>query len=376
MSVVSGSDVVVIGAGVEGSSIAYQCARRGMSVTIVEAREVASQASGASAGGVRQQGRDPRELPVALRAIGMWPSLTEELEADLEYYQQGHLTMVADEADLPAMEASVARQREGGLDVRMLYGDDLREIVPLASPEMIAGAYCPTDGHANPIATTKAFAAAAVRLGARLLDWTPVTRIVTDSGRATGVETADGVIEAGTVIVAAGAWSAALCETAGFTIPVRTRAPQMMLTTRMPHALDPVVGCVGRALSLKQLRYGQYLIGGGWPATVYLDVERPIGRNKHNSISGSAWASSSVWPVLRHTQIVRVWAGLEAEAEDLVPVLGATPVERMLIATGFSGHGFALSPYIGVLLAELAATGTTPIPLTGLTLDRFAAAGD
>ncbi|HEX5166335.1 MAG TPA: FAD-binding oxidoreductase [Thermomicrobiales bacterium] len=372
---VAGSDVVVIGAGVEGSSIAYQCARRGMSVTIVEAREVASQASGASAGGVRQQGRDPRELPVALRAIGMWPSLTDELQADLEYYQQGHLTMVADETDLPAMEASVARQREGGLDVRMLYGDDLREIVPLASPEMIAGAYCPTDGHANPIATTKAFAAAAVRHGARLLDWTPVTRIVTDSGRAKGVETAKGVIEAGIVIVAAGAWSAALCETAGITIPVNTRAPQMMLTTRMPHALDPVVGCVGRALSLKQLRYGQYLIGGGWPATVYLDVERPIGRNQHNSISGSAWASTSVWPVLRHTQIVRVWAGLEAEAEDLVPVLGATPVENMLIATGFSGHGFALAPYIGVLLAELAATGTTPISLTGLTLDRFAAAG-
>ncbi|MEX2314724.1 MAG: FAD-dependent oxidoreductase, partial [Thermomicrobiales bacterium] len=93
---VAGSDVVVIGAGVEGSSIAYQCARRGLSVTIVEAGEVAGQASGASAGGVRQQGRDPRELPVALGAIAIWPSLTDELGADLEYYQQGHLTLIAD----------------------------------------------------------------------------------------------------------------------------------------------------------------------------------------------------------------------------------------------------------------------------------------
>jgi len=373
--VVAGTDVVVIGAGVEGSSIAYQCAKRGMSVTIVEAREVASQASGASAGGVRQQGRDPRELPVALRAIAMWPSLTEELAADLEYYQQGHLTLIADEADLPGMEESVARQRAGGLDVRMLYDADVREVAPLVAPDIIAGAYCPSDGHANPIATTKAFAAAAVRHGARLLEWTPVTRIVTDSGRATGVETADGVIEADTVIVAAGAWSATLCETAGFSIPVHTRAPQMMLTTRMPHALDPVVGCVGRQLSLKQLRHGQYLIGGGWPATVYQDVERPIGRNQHNSIAGSAKASTSVWPVLRDTHVVRVWAGLEAEAEDFVPVLGATPLDGLLIATGFSGHGFALSPYIGVLLAELAATGTTPIPLDGLTLDRFQHSG-
>ncbi len=372
---VRGSDVVVIGAGVEGSSIAYQCARRGMSVTIVEAREVASQASGASAGGVRQQGRDPRELPVALRAIGMWPSLTEELAADLEYFQQGHLTLIADETDLPAMEESVARQRAGGLDVRMLYDADVREIAPLVAPDIIAGAYCASDGHANPIATTKAFAAAAVRHRARLLERTPVTRIVTDSGRATGVETTDGVIEAGTVIVAAGAWSAELCETAGFSIPVTTRAPQMMLTTRMPHALDPVVGCVGRQLSLKQLRYGQYLIGGGWPATVYQDIDRPIGRNQHDSIAGSAKASTSVWPVLRDTHIVRVWAGLEAEAEDFVPILGQSPLDGLLLATGFSGHGFALSPYIGVLLAELAATGTTPIPLDGLTLDRFAPSG-
>jgi sarcosine oxidase subunit beta len=149
----------------------------------------------------------------------------------------------------------------------------------------------------------------------------------------------------------------------------------MMLTTRMPHALDPVVGCVGRQLSLKQLRYGQYLIGGGWPATVYQDVERPIGRNQHDSIVGSAKASTSVWPVLRDTQIVRIWAGLEAEAADLVPILGNSPVDGLLIATGFSGHGFALSPYVGVILAELAATGTTPIPLDGLTLDRFEALG-
>ena len=113
-------------------------------------------------------------------------------------------------------------------------------------------------------------------------------------------------------------------------------------------------------------------IGGGWPATVYQDVERPIGRNQHNSIAGSAKASTSVWPVLRDTHVVRVWAGLEAEADDFVPVLGRSPVDGLLIATGFSGHGFALAQYVGVLLAELAATGTTPIPLDGLTLDRFA----
>jgi sarcosine oxidase subunit beta len=368
----AGSDVVVVGAGVEGSSIAYQCAKRGLSVTLVEAREVACAASGASAGGVRQQGRDPRELPIALRAIAMWPSLSDELGADLEYYQDGHLTLVVDEADLPALEASVARQRDGGLDLRMLYGDEVRAVAPHVAPDVLAGSYCPTDGHANPIATTRAFAAAAVRAGARLLERTPATALLTDGSRVRGVMTPAGPLEADWVVIAAGAWSAGLCAAIGVTLPVQARAPQMMLTTPMPHALDPVVGCVGKLLSLKQLRHGHYLIGGGWPASVYLDVERPIGRNQHNSVAGSARASSSVWLLLRNTGVVRVWAGLEAETEDVVPILGAVPgVDGLLLATGFSGHGFALAPYIGVLLADLIASGATAIPLDELSLARF-----
>jgi sarcosine oxidase subunit beta len=368
----SGAEVVVIGGGVIGCSTAYQLARRGVQVTLVEAREVACAASGASAGGVRQQGRDPRELPIAMRAIAMWPSLGDELQADLEYYQQGHLTLVADESDLPWLETRVAEQRAAGLDLRMVYGDDLREVVPGVHPAMLAGAYCPSDGHAMPIRTTRAFAEAAVRHGARLLERTPVSRIVTDSGRVRSVETLDGVIPADWVVLAAGAWSPELCQSAGFSVPIQVRAPQMLLTTPLPHALDPVVGCVGRLLSLKQLRYGNYLIGGGWPASVYMDRPTPIGLNRHDSITGSANASCGVWPDLLRTGVLRVWSGLEAETSDVVPILGPVPqVEGLLLATGFSGHGFALAPYVGVLLADQITTGTTAMPIDDLMLTRF-----
>jgi sarcosine oxidase subunit beta len=367
-----GAEVVVIGGGVIGCSTAYQLARRGVRVTLVEAREVACAASGASAGGVRQQGRDPRELPIAMRAIAMWPSLSDELQADLEYYQQGHLTVVADESDLPWLEARVAEQRAAGLDLRMVYADDLREIVPGVHPAMLAGVYCPSDGHAMPIRTTRALADAAVRHGARLLERTPVSRIVTGSGRVRGVETPDGVIAADWVVLAAGAWSPELCASAGFSVPIHVRAPQMLLTTPLPHVLDPVVGCVGRLLSLKQLRYGNYLIGGGWPASVYMDRPRPIGLTQHDSITGSARVSSSVWPDLLRTEVLRVWSGLEAETTDVVPILGPVPqLEGLLLATGFSGHGFALAPYIGVLMADLITTGDTAIPLDDLALTRF-----
>lgn len=369
----SGTDVIVVGGGVVGSSITYQLALRGVGVTLLEAREVASAASGASAGGVRQQGRDPRELPIAMRAIAMWPGLSDELGADIDYHQDGHLTLTDDETQLPWLEARVAEQRAGGLGVSMLYGDELRAVAPGVAPTMLAGAYCPTDGHANPIWTTKAFAAAAQRRGARLLERTPVTGLLMNDGRVRGVRTRDGALEADRVILAAGAWSATLCAGVGVQLPIEAIAPQMLLTTRFPRGLAPVVGCVGRLLSLKQLRTGAYLVGGGWPASVYLDRERPIGLNRHASVTGSARACSEVWPLLRQAGVVRVWSGLEARAADDVPILGPLPgMEGLLLATGFSGHGFALSPYIGVLLAELTTTGAAPMPIDALTIERFA----
>ncbi|HMM43206.1 MAG TPA: FAD-binding oxidoreductase [Thermomicrobiales bacterium] len=368
----SGADVVVVGGGVIGSSIAWQLAKRDGKVTLVEAREVACAAAGASAGGVRQQGRDPRELPIAMRAIAMWPTLADELGADIDYHQDGHLTLIEREADLSEIEQRVVEQQAAGLGIEMLYGDEVRAVAPGVHQSMLAGSYCPTDGHANPIMTTKALAAAAVRAGATLRERTPVTGLLTDSGRVRGVVTPEGEIEAEWVINAAGAWSPQLCAMAGFDVPIEPVAPQMMLTTPLPHALDPVVGCVGRPLSLKQLSRGNYLIGGGWPATVYIDQKKPIGLNRYSSVVGSAKASSGVWAILRETKVLRVWAGLEAKAEDVVPILGAVPsIERFVMASGFSGHGFALAPYIGVLMAEFVTTGATPIPIDDLALARF-----
>lgn len=373
---VSGADVVVIGGGVEGCSIAYQLAKRGLGVVLLEARELASAASGASAGGVRQQGRDPRELPIAMRAIAMWPELSEELGADVDYHQNGHLTLVEYETDLPALEQRVREQRDNGLGIDLLYGDEVRDVAPGVGEQVIAGAFCPTDGHANPIWTTKAFGAAARREGATILERTPATGVLTDSGRVTGVETPDGVIATGWIVNAAGAWSPEIAGMVGFEIPVHTRAPQMLLTTELPMDLYPVIGCVSKLLSLKQLMNGRYLIGGGWPASVYQNVTTPLARNRHDSITGSASHSSAIWPVLLKTKVLRVWAGLEAETDDVVPILGPVEqVEGLVMATGFSGHGFALSPYIGVLTADYIATGETEIPMDDLLLRRFESPG-
>src|SRR5690606_5391389 len=130
----------------------------------------------------------------------------------------------------------------------------------------------------------------------------------------------------------------------------------------------------GRRLSLKQLPSGAYLLGGGWPGTVY-QADR-FARNRPESMAGSAVDASAVYPVLRQTRLVRAWVGLEAIAVDEVPILGHLPgVEGTFVAYGFSGHGFALSPEIGALMAQLITTGETAIPIDDLTMQRFDTAG-
>lgn len=131
------TDSVIIGGGVMGCAIAYELAMRGVPVTIVEQREVAASASGASAGGVRQQGRDLRELPLALKAIPRWPGLADRLGMDVEYRRGGHLTLIEDEAFLPALADSVTRQQAAGLDIRLVEPRELETIMPGVAPTVI-----------------------------------------------------------------------------------------------------------------------------------------------------------------------------------------------------------------------------------------------
>ncbi len=364
------TDVVVVGGGVMGGACAHYLARAGAQVTLLEQREIGTGASGASAGGVRQQNRLAPELPIAIRAIAMWANLENELGRDLEYRRRGHITLVESEEQIPKLKASVERQRQRGLDIRLVQGSELRELVPHAGPQVVAGSYCPTDGYANPMLTTQAFAAAAAREGARVYTHTKVTSIVREGGRVAGVESSRGRIASRWVINAAGAWSTALSYALGIDLPIRPRAPQMMATEKAPAMLVPVLGCLGRNLSLKQMPQGQFVIGGGWPGRPDLAGDRAV--VKAGSPTGSARDMTAILPAARKFNVARVWSGLEAQCADDLPILGTVDgLEGYLLATGFSGHGFALAPYIGVLMSELITKGAPSLPLDELSLRRF-----
>jgi sarcosine oxidase subunit beta len=363
-------DVVVVGGGVEGCSIAYHLARSGVRVLLLERWQIAAAASGASAGGVRQQGRDLREFPLAFRALDRWRTLEEELNADLDYRRNGHATTCEHEEDLAELAKYVLIQRSAGLDLQLVEDDDLRMLIPGIAPTVIAAAYSPEDGHANPTKTTQAFADAAKRLGATIQCGVEVTGLTMRGDRVTGVEMADGPIPAGTVVLAAGAWSGEIAKSIGLNLHISPDGYQAMTTFPVEPHLTQVLGSMRRLISLKQLPDGRYLLGGGWPGNFSLVA--PRGETIEENINRNFEAAEALIPHVGSAVIDQAWIGMDAHTHDEVPVLGeADGIDGLVLATGFSGHGFAISPAVGEAIAGLITTGQSPIDIDALSLSRF-----
>ncbi len=346
-------DVVIVGGGVIGSSIAYHLAARMMRVVVVDTSEpaVAPSASWASAGGVRQQGRDPREWPLARKAARRWPTLQDELGADLDFRAGGHLHVVESDEDARALEARVSLEREGGLDVQMVFDDDLRAIAPGIKSDVRVGAYSARDGQASPIKTTRAFAAAAMARGAQYRTNARRVRLLRRTARMQGVVVDDELVSGACVVVAAGAWSPRVAADAGVNLPVAARAPQMLMTGAAPPSLVPTITATRRPLSLKQLPSGEFLIGGGWPSAI--DSHRMVCHVLPQNVEGSWQVACTMFPSLGSQRVVKSWCGLEGQSIDAVPLIGPLrEVERLYVAVGFSGHGFQLSPAVGAAVAD------------------------
>ncbi len=367
-------EVLVIGGGVIGSSIAYHAARQGRKVLVVERAEVVASepaASWASAGGVRRQGRHPAEAKLAVEAIERWRTLEEELAADMQYRRGGNLLLAETEAEAEQLVTFVREQQEYGFtDVRLVDRQDIAALVPGLHDGVAAGSYSPSDGQADPVLTTRAFAAAAQRYGATYWNGTAVLALLTRGERVIGARTERGEVEAEQVVLAAGAWSNDVAQSVGLRLPVRTVALQMVLSTPAERqALQPVVSAVSRALSLKQLNDGSFLLGGGWPGDVAADGRSY--RLRQESIKGNWKTACEVLPAVGQQAIARAWCGLEAESIDDLPFIGPIDgLDGLTVAVGFSGHGFALAPAVGRVVAEQLAGGAAP-ELEGLEAGRM-----
>ena len=414
------ADVVVIGAGIVGSAAAYFLARRGARVVVVERGRVPGEQSRKNWGFVRQQGRDPLEMPLVMEANRMWRGLEQELDADVEWVQGGNLALAADEPRMARFEAWLPVAREFGLETRLLRARELPTAVPGLGGTWAGGMHTPGDGHADPEKATDAFARAAVAHGASLHLDCAVQRVVTQAGAVSGVVTERGEIGARAVVCAAGAWSSRLARTLGLALPQRWVRGTVARTTSAP----AVTACAvwGPGVAFRQRRDGSFNIaaGGALDHDVTLDslrqirfflpnfwknkalfrfhVGRPLLASLRAALPGSAarrqplvWDRAlepapnpakvqrslgelqRVLPSLPPLGIVRAWAGYIDAAPDLVPVLGEAPsLKGFVLATGFSGHGFAMGPIAGRLVAELIVDGKTSLDISGFRFSRFA----
>ena len=329
-------------------------------------------ASWASAGGVRRQGRHRAEAKLASESIDRWPSLEEELGAPFGYRQGGNLYVGEGDDEIEVVARFVKVQLEHGFaDVRPLDRREALEVVPGLNDRVSAASYSPRDGQADPPKTTQAFAGAADRHGATYWNGTESLGLLATDSRITGLRTSRGDVSASAVVAAAGCWCDDLLASVGVGLPIRTRVPQILISTpARPGLLTPVLGSVSRRLSLKQLDDGSFMMGGGWPGVPSAD--RRSYRMQQASIEGGWAAAAGLIPAVGEQKLARKWCGLEAQSFDDIPFIGPVPgLEGLTIATGFSGHGFAIAPAVGRAVADQLAG--RPVPeLADLSLDRIA----
>lgn len=364
-----GDDVAIIGAGVIGASIAYHLAREGSRVTFYDLDAPSEpSASWASAGGVRSQNRDPREWKLTSAAAARWPQLDAELRMQTRFRQSGHLHVVESEADATVLRARIEREREGGIEVEYVESEALRRVAPALAPGVVAGAFTPRDGAADPRATTYAFTRAATREGATLVR-TYVDGIAVDGDEVTGVVVGSSSKHFATTVLAAGSWSMRLARTIGIDLPVKIRGYQMVLSMPSRRVVEPTITATGRALSLKQLVTGAFLIGGGWATEV--DETNHTCKTIRDNIEASWEAAQAIVPEVGATMPSTAWGGLEGDSFDGVPLIGpAKGVKGLYLAVGFSGHGFQIAPAVGEAVALAIRSGAPPESLRELSPSR------
>jgi sarcosine oxidase subunit beta len=368
--------IVVIGGGITGCATAAQLAAEGVAVTLVEKHRIAAMASGWTLGGVRQSGRHPAELPLATAAVERWGTLDEELGADVLYRRDGNLRLARDGAEVDAIRALVDAQRALGLDLAFLPDNAaVRAVAPELSDAVLAASFCPSDGHADPVKATAAFAAHARRLGADIREGVAARAVRVGHARVTGVETSQGFIGADGVVLAAGIHAPSLLAPLGLALPLSIKVVHVVLSAAVAPCFAPVFGvanadCAGRQQVDGRFRYT--LGRGEWPhADAWTEASL---RPADDVVRMLVERVGRFLPVVAATPIEQTWGGLIDQTPDGLPVIDAPDaIEGLVVAAGFSGHGFCLGPVSGELCADLALGRPPRHPIDGFELARFRA---
>lgn len=363
-------DVIIVGGGVIGCSIAWRLAQKGLSVTVFDRGRVGGEASRAAAGMLSPQGESQTPGPffdLCLRSREIYRSFAEELTQasgiDVEYKSEGTLFVVLNDEQEQENAGWAKWQLEAGLPLEDVSAGELRKLEPALTERATRAIFLPEEHQVENRRLMDALEIAVKRVGVEVIEGTEVTALATDHGRITGVVCGSQRYESGTVVVAAGAWSSALLEPIGLYVKVIPIRGQMI-------AVKGEASQISRVLHSSEVyivprRDNRILIG----ATV-----ENVGFRKGvtvTAIERLLSAAVRLVPSLRDLEIIETWSGLRPDTVDHLPIMGPSGLGNLLLATGHFRNGILLAPITAKSIAKAILNDCVPNELEPFGVDRF-----
>jgi len=364
------AEIVIVGGGVIGLSIAYHLAKRELTdVVVIERGYLAEGASGRNGGGVRQQWSTEINIRLMQESVELCRRFAVDLGVNVWFRQGGYLFLARDPKELARLEKNIAIQNRCGVHTKMVDAEEARSIVPeLATTGILGGAYNASDGILFPWPFLWGYARQAASMGVRIYTQTPVGSIEAVDGGGYVVRTPRGAIRARRLINATGAWSPQLAKMIGVEVPTYPIRHEICSSEPLKPFLRPMVSELRSGLYCSQSMRGE-IVGG-----VTIPGHQPTYAMGSTLEFLSTYARRLVrlMPILGEIKILRQWAGPYDQSPDGNPILGAPPDHPdFFLACGFVGHGFMMAPIVGKLYAEWLTGGPPHEIFSRYTLARF-----
>lgn len=383
------ADVIIVGGGIMGCSIAWQLGKRGKKVLILEKNDVAAGSAGATDGVVGYHTKQPGpQLDLAVQSIQMFNDIQKELGDEIEFdFSAGGLQPAEDQLQYDLLNEIATRQRESGIDIHMISAEEACSLEPQLAEDIAGALYCPTSGKINPLNLTMAYARAAKKEGAVIQTETNVTGFIIEDGQVKGVHTDKGDYYSDVIVNAAGSWAGKIGELAGLELPIKPRKGQLAVTEPVGFFMKATVQCaryniikfwpdrikdervlrLGASLSIEQTENGGMIIGA---TREFAGYEK---ENTFEAIDVMMKRAIRFFPGLENIDVIRFFSGFRPYTPDGLPLLGETAkLKGFYVAAGHEGDGIALSPITGKLLAELITEGKASYNIDTFSPNRFA----
>ena len=412
-------DVVIIGAGIIGIATAYYLAKKGVPVAVCDKASAACEQSSRNWGFVRQQGRDPAEIPMVHKSLELWRGLSEEIGEETGFRQGGICYLTDNDDKVAEYEAAMALARSHDIDTRLLSPSEIAKVLPAAKGNWKAGLHTPTDGQAEPTMATQALARAVTRLDGYVLEHCAVRGIETEAGSVSGVVTEHGPIKCESVVLASGIWSTLFCASLGIRLPQLGVRESVFRTNKLPAVWKG--GFWTKDLAIRRRIDGGFTVAHGstvehqlvpdsfryfrdflpnlkneemrtklritneffrelaTPRKWSLNDESPFEKMRvmdpapdEKKINVITKNLKRIFPDLHEVEVKESWAGQIDVTPDAIPVICPNDeIPGFYLSTGFSGHGFGLGPGAGLATAEMVMGDAKTIDISAFKLDRF-----